>query len=400
MKAAADDVAAPIPNATIRICALPMEMIELIAGFLSPIDLSHLRSTCRTLCAKTMYKFGQTCLSTVHTDLSYLSLQRLYELSQNVEFRPHVCGLRISALPGTVLGDGFCWTRASRTGVLELPHLQPGVRALRRALHYLPKCTTFIVCIEHHDNSINRYKPAYLGPSDVITIILDSVAKTDLSVTSFHIDLKTNRPRGAFLDSSRLLTECISKHIFMRNWASVRTLQLHHSVDSRGVAQWATQLIQRSHCLNKLDIDFDLGSKAGIMIRDLSKSKLLAPIRDLRLSSPSSLKGADLLALLRRFCKCLRTLYLHHVFIRGLAWREIITALKDEFPDLVCVNFFRLGCASFPIVPFPSLDENLLVKGPQADRFAYRSNQRGFVDSFTPTMQAALGALLDNGEFF
>lgn len=377
-------------------------MVEQIAELLGPLDLSRLRSTCRILCAKTIHKFGQICLGTIRTDLSSTSLRRLYQLSQKSQFNHYVHGLRISAAPGTHLGDGFTWTRGTRTGQIAVPHLQPGVRIFRHALHYLPNCTTFIICLEHHDNNFNTFHGNYLGPSDAITIILDSVAYTDLRVTSFHVDFRTNRPRGAFqMDGTRLFTECLFFDAFVRRWTKVHTLQLHHTVESRRVTEWAVEMIRQSQGLEKLDIDFELGSKAAIMIREISKSGPLAAIRELRLSSPSSLKGADLLALLSRFSGSLRTLYLHHVFIKGVSWREIIAALKAQFLGLTHVNFFRLGCPSFPIVPFPSLAQDLSVKGPHADRFVYRANERDWlIGPSILSMQAALQALLDNTEFF
>ncbi|KAI9034992.1 F-box protein [Aspergillus affinis] len=383
----------PASNGTLKICALPTEIVESIVGFLSSVDVCRLRSSCRAFYGKTLYKFGKTCLSTVNTDLSCRSLQRLWELSQNSAFHHYVRGLRISAAPGRMLGDGFSWNRAPG-GALAPPHLQLGAQTLRNALHDLPNCTRFTICLEHpHPDNFDMYRGNHLCSTDAIALILDCVANTGLLVTSFNVVNKAFRSRGTFeMESPRLFFPDLFRQNFLDGWANVRVLRLHHSMKGEDVINWATKIVKSSRDLKKLDIRFGLDNEAGNTIRALAESETLPPIRDLCFSSSSRLGGADLLALLRRFRDSLHTLCLH-VDIQSVEWREIITALKDEFPGLCHVNFYRHGCYFLPSVP--------IISHLETSPFVYRVDQRGLpVNSSFPSMLAALEALLNNPEYF
>ena len=66
-----------------KLSTLAIELIELIICESEPADLFSLRLVCRALNHKTLQCFGQTCLATLRTDLSYQSLQRVREVSEH-----------------------------------------------------------------------------------------------------------------------------------------------------------------------------------------------------------------------------------------------------------------------------------------------------------------------------
>ena len=54
---------------------LAIELLELVASFLSPTDLCSLRLVCRDLSRKVLNSFGDANFATLQTDLSQRSLQ-------------------------------------------------------------------------------------------------------------------------------------------------------------------------------------------------------------------------------------------------------------------------------------------------------------------------------------
>ena len=166
---------------------LAMELVELIAHFLEPTDLSSLRLACKNLHRKSLYSFG-ACFTTFRTDLSLKSLQKLQVISEDDNLRLYVQKLLIKPREGETLGQGFQWDRHS-SGHLE-GHL-PGLEKLQYLLaHNLPNCRSFhIFTLGGEEDESDA-----LTPSDVVALILRIVpsisidASRSLPLKSFIVD--------------------------------------------------------------------------------------------------------------------------------------------------------------------------------------------------------------------
>ena len=142
---------------------LAIELVELIAHFLKPNDLSFLRLACKNLHRKSLHSFG-ACFTTFRTDFSSKSLQKLQVISEDDNLRLYVQKLLIKPREGETLGQGFQWDRHS-SGHLE-GHL-PGLEKLRYLLaHNLPNCRSF------HIFTLGGDESDALTPSDVVALIL------------------------------------------------------------------------------------------------------------------------------------------------------------------------------------------------------------------------------------
>jgi len=148
---------------------LPIEVVELIAHALEPNQLFSLRLVCKQLHQKTLHPFG-TCFTTIRTDLSRKSLQKLQAVSENAQLQQHVQILLVIKGEDDTLGRGFQWHRHS-SGHTEAP--LPGLEKLQDILvHNLPNCRSFhIRSLGGSDDESND-----LTPSDAIAIILSIVA--------------------------------------------------------------------------------------------------------------------------------------------------------------------------------------------------------------------------------
>lgn len=69
------------PGSLAYLPSLPVELVELIAGFLDADGLLALRCVCRELQRKTFHHFAQRFFSSIKTDLSGESLRRINSLS-------------------------------------------------------------------------------------------------------------------------------------------------------------------------------------------------------------------------------------------------------------------------------------------------------------------------------
>ena len=96
---------------------LAIKLVELIARFLGPTDLSFLRLACKNLHRKSLHSFG-ACFTTFRTDFSSKSLQKLQVISEDDNLRLYVQKLLIQPREGETLGQGFQWDRHS-SGHLE-----------------------------------------------------------------------------------------------------------------------------------------------------------------------------------------------------------------------------------------------------------------------------------------
>ena len=166
---------------------LATELVELIARFLGPADFCSLRSACKNLHQKSLHSFG-AFFTTIRTDLSQRSLQKLQLISEDDTLRLYVQKLLIKPIEGEILGQGFQWDRHS-SGHLE--GRLPGLEKLQYLLaHNLPNCRSFhIFTLGGEEDESDA-----LTSSDVVALMLRIVpsisidAPTSLPLKSFIVD--------------------------------------------------------------------------------------------------------------------------------------------------------------------------------------------------------------------
>ena len=180
--------------------SLAIEIIELIATALDPTDLCSFRGVCKELNWKSLHYFGQTCFTTVETNLSRASLQKLQNISVATPLKYYVQRLHVSKSPiiqakhrrGWDLGDGHetdLWPRCP-SGYLE-PPLPRGAQILRDVLvKGLVHCRSFKVSGPGDYGEApryNAYKSGHLTPTDAAGVILAVVADSSLPIKSLSL---------------------------------------------------------------------------------------------------------------------------------------------------------------------------------------------------------------------
>ena len=151
------------------LCKLPPELLLEIRGYLDASAFCSLRVTCTFLYACTLHHFGKTYLTTIQSDLSLSSLQRLEDLTRNPRLCPYVHSLDIKGGNSDILGIGLEWERPA-VG-LPLSRTQKSIQRLQDIIVRLEDCQSFHL---HKRNWVPSTSP--LNPFDGITIILGIVA--------------------------------------------------------------------------------------------------------------------------------------------------------------------------------------------------------------------------------
>ena len=174
-----------------HLTALPTEIAEIIAHNLKSRDLLNLRLVCRVPNEKTIWYAGHTLFSTLLTDLSRASLERLNDRSERACFKYNVRTLLIQQ-PETGMGEGFEWV-PDVSGYFKAS--TPATNMLLNILlNGLVRCRSFrfygIGDVNWLVNDLQHiFYPSTTYPTttDAVGLVLTIIAETSLPVESFHV---------------------------------------------------------------------------------------------------------------------------------------------------------------------------------------------------------------------
>ena len=358
-----------------KLSTLAVELIELVIRGLEPADLLSLRLVCRALNHKTLQCFGQTCLATLRTDLSYQSLMKVREVSEHEQLRCYVQRLLIQG--GDDLGRGYTWHR-DLSGRLITP--QPALELLGDALlNRLVNCRSFRISPPQEPEDLDESE--CLRPSDAAGIILDITADTGLPIRSFHVDFRKLGTTPTAM--KRLDTPRYQKPEFRAGWAHLEELILDytmvHGYNMRAEAEnWAVELILHAPSLQTLTLGADFGDDDSL-VNKLSSSDTLPELQELSMRSRYPTEEI-LSTFILRFCNSLRTLSIWNVGLPlGGTWVSALKKWSCELPLLERISFKHLVEMGPPrrLIVFPSLRDNPEVPETGARKFDFFERKLG-----------------------
>lgn len=375
---------------------LPIEIVELIAQALESNELFSLRLVCKVLLHKTLHPFG-TCFTTIGTDLSRKSLQKLRAVSENAQLERRVQTLLIRKGEDNTLGRGFQWHRHS-SGHTEGPLL--GLEELQDILvHNLPNCRSFHI----RSPGGSDEESDGLTPSDAIAIILRIVAHTSLPVNSFIVDFQYG-----YIDAKRLQMWQYRQPLFRSGWSHVQELSLAQSLMTSETFDWAIGLILHATSLRKLSLGFGFDRSASFIER-LGSSNALYGLVSFSLTSTNIASDGQLRELVVRSRQSLRALSFRHVCIEsGSDWPTVLGLLRGQFPSLEKFSVYWLvhyGRESGNHVMFPTLSSDPVVPGSGGRRLTlawkkWKGERRVFgADYQGPGVDKALEMLVKAAEY-
>ncbi|MCJ1288659.1 hypothetical protein MMC34_000187 [Xylographa carneopallida] len=382
--------------------SLPVEIIELVACQLEFNDLLSFRQVCKQVYESTLRHFGRVCLETFTTDLSYESLQKLKDLSQDERFRHHVHTLLITDIEG--LGDGYTWTRHA-SGHLTAP--LPGVDMLRAILvDNLVNCRsfrlyrTFGMEVSYDHTGIGD-RVSY---SDTIAVILLVIAETGLPIRSLRLDWDNNGGTH-HLKIKRLKGLDFQTPSFWTGWTHLEELVLHNTL-SPDALDFLSTLVLRATNLLRLEIGPETESydDALAFFERLCPASAVPKLQELMLESQSFTE--DFFAtFIAGFGHSLRALSLKdvHIILRG-SWKAVIERWRTDLPLLeriAVVDLVEYNLGDIDLLTFPSLRDDRVVPGTNGGRFQlteesqYEEKRTVGATYAGPDMSTALEVLLN-----
>ena len=410
---------------------LAIELVELIACWLGPADLCSLQLVCKNLRQKPIRLFGAR-FTTVRTDLSQKSLQKLQEISEDDHLRLYVEKLLIKENKPEELGQDFQWHRHS-SGYLEAPI--PGFEKLQYLLaHNLSNCRSFHI-----------YDPGYgpndksdvFTPTDVVALILSMVpflsieASNSLPVKSFIVDCASPpvvvTPRRGIIDGTSFIVDCASptkvvaarrgmidakrlqmwqyrQPSFREAWAHIQELVLHQFLEPKTL-DWGIHLIIDATSLRKLSVI--VGRSSRPFLERLSQVTSLHSLESFKLTCAHT--SVEVLSrLIERFHDTLRVLSLSNIYLQRLTdWLIILGRLGNQAPFLHSVSISGLTTSSSEVnqvIMFPSLVIDPVVPesgGRKLTLIKDRTWQKIFgVEYQGPRVDKALDKLVKAVEYF
>lgn len=313
------------------------ELIQQVSSTLRPADLGLLRLTCRTINQVILQQFGATNFTTVRTDLTPRSLQKLQDISLS-EFARFVECLHLTMTVDdtpqsrSTYGKGLQWHRHS-SGYLIPPfpihELLSGL-----LIHKFLKCRSFYIEIfdEGYVGTL-PYVSEYIRPSDAVGILLSIIAETGLAAKSFVIRDGTDGGGASRLDTPRLqIPYSNGGRQFENGWVHLHDLTLQYGM-THDQEDWAFNLVKTAPILRRLTLSF---FEEG----ELFLSRLAGVINPNSTLEHLSIKSAHvpehvLSTILFKTQHSLRSLFLRSVHLGNVgAWAKLFKGMKGSFPRL------------------------------------------------------------------
>ncbi|KAI4137384.1 MAG: hypothetical protein L6R39_007317 [Caloplaca ligustica] len=364
---------------------LPNELLELICEQCDLGTFCALRLTCSNINTKTFRLFSKTHFSTVRTDLSKESLEKLQHISIREELNSQAQTLLITPTRGSY-GKGLLWSR-HENGYLE--ETQLSAQPLKDILcHRLTTCRSFSI----YGNSDDGDELECLSPTDVTSLILSVIAQTGLRIRSFIVDLNHKHSSGAVYGSGslcekRLLPSAFFQHPgFREAWAHLEALHLHQDLDEQSMS-WTKTLMRLATNLRSISLKVNPSEgEAGHEILNFGIMHRIGGLREISLRSFDA-NDSCLLAFLKNSCDTLETLSLWAIRIpRPGGTKSLFTHLGTNFPRLKTISilamFETLGTADDPItswIIYQNLPQKLQSSMPSRRQPELENRRKGVI---------------------
>ncbi|ORY54577.1 uncharacterized protein BCR38DRAFT_148244 [Pseudomassariella vexata] len=318
---------------------LPNELIAQIVNYLDhKPDLCALHSASRRLHAVSWPAFGACCFSTVRTDLSKDSMIKLEGIANHQQLRHFVRDLHILwVFRDQPLGRGNFWPR-DNAGRVQFD--SPSVIALNDLLvNKLINCRSFHVenyvgAIHTTDIQHPEWGLSNLSPSDAVAVLFSIIARAQLPVEAFRINLKEN------LASYRLPPSGPQEESFRNAWAShLQQLHLSWLLRRDDAFQRALDLVTTATCLKKLclqwpELSSSMTTAPSGLLQGFLAAENLPRLTHFKLMAPQDMSRITISELLFRLKDSLVFLHFVHVGLRSGTWKEILSDLHGNFPRL------------------------------------------------------------------
>ena len=327
--------------------ALPAEILQLSVDNLDRDDLRSIRLVSRALYTHSLKRFSIAHFTTVRTDLTPRSLQKLQEVSDSPLHAQNVRCLQLCHDADGWFGEGYIWDR------FPSGHLQPGQLASITLKDLL--ATKFVNCrsfrfdcpfdatIQGFDGWNRPEPPNRLTTSDAVSLIFSIVVEANLAIQSLVMACGNHSRRncrgGAVLDTDRLPIDLSGRTEFSTACANLRELAFEWD-DAVEQQDWILRVISCCPKLQRLSLGFSCRSKK--FLRRFVHDSVGSALIKLRLDS-SSLHLVPFLQMLLHRRDTLRNLSLKDTRMKcGNLWSTTFARMSESLLELTKISVLGL----------------------------------------------------------
>lgn len=336
---------------------LAVELIELIANDVEGQGLLNLRLTCRVLQKKTFHSFARRFFTSIKTDLSDDSLQRVDALSQHETLRPYVQGLAFMLQNG--IGRGLVLDRHP-WGSLSAPMEVEAIRRLRdNLINKLTKCRSFFIFCRYPEGhpDMNR-----VTITDAVAVFFALIIDAQLPVSSFHLIYANKFSRTLIMDMRRLPKLLYRQPEFKVAWSNLQKLSLEQylTLDNFG---FLLELILSAPNLRTLLLNLGSHDLACEFMHELAETATFSQLKEFALFR-TLVRAPDLIKMLGHVRETLSNLTLYHVSLaQDDHWTSVLRELSRDFPDLTSISLYYLwtNAPTKEVLSFPDLQKAPII---------------------------------------
>lgn len=336
---------------------LAVELVELIANDLEGDGLLALRLTCRELQKKTFHCFARRFFTSIKTDLSDDSLQRVDALSQHQALRPYVQGLAFMLQNG--VGRGLVWDRHP-WGSLSAPMEVEAIRRLRdNLINKLTNCRSFFIFCRYPEGHPDMSRVTI---TDAVAVFFALIVDAQLPVSSFHLIYANKFSRTLIMDMRRLPKLLYRQPEFKVVWSNLQKLSLEQylTLDNFG---FLLELILSAPNLKTLLLNLGSHDLACEFMHELAETATFSQLQELALFR-TLVRAPDLIKLLKRLRKNLATVTFYHVSLaQDDNWTSILKELSRDFTALTSISLYYLwtSAPTKEVLSFPDLQKAPMI---------------------------------------
>jgi hypothetical protein len=343
---------------------LAVELIELIANDVEGEGLLNLRLTCRALQKKTFHSFARRFFTSIKTDLSDDSLQRVDALSQHEALRPYVQGLAFMLQNGIGRGlvlDRYPW------GSLSAPMEVEAIRRLRdNLINKLTKCRSFFIFCRYPEGhpDMNR-----VTITDAVAVFFALIIDAQLPVSSFHLIYANKFSRTLIMDMRRLPKSLYRQPEFKMVWSNLQKLSLEQylTLDNFG---FLLELILSAPNLRTLLLNLGSHDLACEFMHELAETATFSQLKEFALFR-TLVRAPDIIKMLGHVRGTLSNLTLYHVSLAsGDNWTSVLRELSRDFPSLTSISLYYLwtNAPTKEVLSFPDLQKAPIIHDSPCQR--------------------------------
>ncbi|OQD75607.1 hypothetical protein PENDEC_c006G01537 [Penicillium decumbens] len=342
------------PNSTL-FPTLAVELIELIANHVDGDGLLHLRLTCRELQEKTFHCFARRFFTSIKTDLSEDSLQRVDALSRHRALRPYVQGLAFMLQNG--VGRGLVWDRHP-WGSLSAPMEVEAIRRLRdNLINKLTNCRSFFIICRYPEGHPDMSR---VTVTDAVAVFFALIIDAQLPVSTFHLIYANKFSRTLIMDMRRLPKLLYRQPEFKLVWSNLQKLSLEQYLNLDNFS-FLLELILSAPNLKTLLLNLGSHDLASEFMHELAETATFSQLQELALFR-TLVRAPDLMTLLGRLRMNLATVTFYHVSLaQDDSWTSVFKELSHDFAALQNISLYYLwtNAPTKEVLSFPDI-----VKAP------------------------------------